>query len=84
MGRRRRLKHIPVGGGCSNISFGLPRRRLINFALLAQAIYHGMDVGIIDPCIPGIIPAILAAEAVAGNDEFCMNYVTAEREGRLG
>ena len=33
---------------------------------------------------PGSIPAILAAEAVAGNDEFCMNYVTAQREGRLG
>jgi len=83
MGRRRRLKPIPVGG-CSKVRFALPRRRLINFALLAQAIYHGMDVGIIDPCVPGIIPAIPAAEAVAGSDEFCMNYVTAEREGRLG
>ncbi len=70
---------VHIGGGCSNISFGLPKRRLINFALLSQAVYHGMDTGIIDPCIPGIMETILAAEAVAGKDEFCMNYVTAMR-----
>ena len=70
---------VHVGGGCSNISFGLPKRKLINFALLCQAIYHGMDVGIIDPTIPGIVETILAAEAIAGADEFCMNYVSAMR-----
>ena len=68
-----------IGGGCSNISFGLPNRKLVNFAMLSQAIYHGMDAGLIDPCIPGITETILAAEAVAGEDEFCMNYVMAMR-----
>jgi len=81
---RRRWPEVHVGGGVSNISFGLPKRRLINFAALTQAIFHGMDYGIIDPTTPGIIATILAAEAVAGRDEYCMNYVTAEREGRLG
>ncbi|MHC4561360.1 MAG: dihydropteroate synthase [Planctomycetota bacterium] len=75
---------VHIGGGCSNISFGLPKRKLVNFALLTQAIYHGMDTGIIDPCIDGIVANILAAEAVAGRDDFCMNYVMAEREGKLG
>ena len=75
---------VHIGGGCSNISFGLPKRKLVNFALLSQAIYHGMDTGLIDPCIPGIVATILAAEAVAGKDEFCMNYVMAKREGKLG
>ncbi len=75
---------VHIGGGCSNISYGLPKRKIVNFALLSQAIYHGMDAGIIDPCIPGIVAMILAAEAVAGQDDFCMNYVTAEREGKLG
>jgi 5-methyltetrahydrofolate--homocysteine methyltransferase len=64
---------VHIGGGCSNISFGL-----------AQAIYQGMDVGLIDPCIPGIMAAIFAAEAVAGKDEYCMNYINAERDGVLG
>ena len=70
---------VHIGGGCSNISFGLPKRKLVNFALLSQAIYHGMDAGLIDPCIPGIMETILAAEAVAGRDDFCMNYVMAMR-----
>jgi len=74
---------VHVGGGCSNISYGLPKRKLVNFALLSQAIFHGMDVGIIDPCTTGIIAAILAAEVVAGRDDFCMTYVTAEHEGKL-
>ncbi len=75
---------VHIGGGCSNISFGLPKRKLVNFAGLAQAIYHGMDAGLIDPCIPGIMAAIYAAEAVAGKDEYCMNYINAERDGVLG
>ena len=75
---------VHIGGGCSNISFGLPKRKLVNFALLAQAIYHGMDAGLIDPCTPGIIAAIAAAEAVAGKDDYCMNYINAERDGKLG
>ena len=75
---------IHIGGGCSNISFGLPKRKMVNFALLSQAIYHGMDAGLIDPCVPGIMATIYAAEAVAGKDEFCMNYVMADREGKFG
>ena len=73
---------VHIGGGCSNVSFGLPKRKLINFALLSQAIYCGMDVGLIDPCVPGIRETILAAEAVAGKDflDFCMSYVTAMRQ----
>ncbi len=83
-GIHARWPEVHIGGGCSNISFGLPRRKLVNFALLSQAIFHGMDAGLIDPCVPGIMATIYAAEAVAGKDEFCMNYVTAEREGKLG
>ena len=79
----REWPEVHIGGGCSNISFGLPKRKYVNFALLSQAIFHGMDTGIIDPCIGGIMACVHAAEAVAGVDEFCMNYVTAEREGRL-
>ena len=74
---------VHIGGGCSNASFGLPKRRFINVALLAVAIYHGMDTALTDPCVPGTMATIYAAEAVAGRDEFCMNYVTAERKGKL-
>ena len=76
---RARWPAVHIGGGCSNISFGLPKRRYVNFALLCQAVYHGMDTGLIDPCVPDIMGLIWAAEAVAGRDEFCMNYVTKMR-----
>ena len=74
---RKQWPEVHIGGGCSNISFGLPKRKYINFAMLAQSIYHGMDVGLIDPCVPDIMAIIRAAEAVAGQDEYCMNYVMA-------
>jgi len=80
---RKAWPGVHIGGGCSNASFGLPKRKYVNFALLAQAIYHGMDAGLIDPCVPGIMATIYAAEATAGRDELCMNYVMAERGGRL-
>jgi 5-methyltetrahydrofolate--homocysteine methyltransferase len=81
---RKEWPEVHIGGGCSNVSFGLPKRRYINLALLAQGIYHGMDAGLIDPCQDDVMAIILAAEAMAGRDDFCMNYILAEREGRLG
>ena len=78
-GIRKEWPAVHIGGGCSNVSYGLPKRKYVNAALLCQAIYHGMDAGIIDPTVPEIMAVIYAAEAVAGRDDFCMNYVTALR-----
>ncbi len=69
--------------GLSNVSYGLPRRRLLNQVFVAMAIARGMDSAIIDPLDPRMMANILAAEALAGRDQFCMNYITAEREGRF-
>ena len=30
-----------------------------------------------------MMATIVAAEALAGKDQFCMGYITAEREGKL-
>jgi len=75
---------VHIGGGLSNVSYGLPKRRYVNVAALSMAIYAGMDAALVDPCTPGLMGTILAAEAVAGRDEFCMTYVTAGHEGKLG
>ncbi|HUU43698.1 MAG TPA: methyltetrahydrofolate cobalamin methyltransferase, partial [Planctomycetota bacterium] len=69
--------------GLSNISFGLPRRNLLNRTFLALMIAAGLDGVIIDPTEPGMMTTVLAAEALVERDSFCMNYITAEREGRL-
>ena len=76
---RRRWPDVHIGGGLSNISFGLPKRRAVNRAAMCQCIWAGMDTAIVDPTQEGMLAAIYAAEAVAGRDEFCMNYVTKMR-----
>jgi 5-methyltetrahydrofolate--homocysteine methyltransferase len=69
--------------GLSNVSYGLPKRKLVNTVFAAMAIARGMDSAIIDPLDPRMMAAIAAAEALAGKDQFCMAYITADREGKL-
>ncbi len=84
--RRIKAEFAPVRtvGGVSNVSFGLPKRNLLNRVFLALAVEAGLDAGIVDPLEPGIVATLYAADAVLNRDEFCMNYIAAEREGRLG
>ena len=69
--------------GVSNVSFGLPKRRLVNEVFLAMAIAHGLDAAILDPLDRGMMAHVLAAEMLAGKDQFCMNFIAGEREGTL-
>jgi 5-methyltetrahydrofolate corrinoid/iron sulfur protein methyltransferase len=83
---RRLTKTVPgvhTICGVSNISFGLPFRRLLNRTFIPMAIAHGLDTAIIDPLDAGVMNAVFAARALAGHDEFCMAYLTAFREGKL-
>jgi 5-methyltetrahydrofolate--homocysteine methyltransferase len=85
---------IHITGGMSNVSFGLPNRKLVNEVFLRLAIDHGADSGIIDPLhldIEKIIgldmeskPVKFTLDMLMGNDDFCMNYITAFRSGELG
>lgn len=86
------LKAIPLikslGGvrtvcGLSNISFGLPRRTVINAAFLSMAVSHGLDAAILDPLDPAIISTLRASRALLGADEYCGAYIKAFREGKL-
>lgn len=84
--RRIKAEHpeIHVTGGFSNISFNLPARRMVNQAFAVLAVAAGMDSGIVDPTNQDLIGMIFAAEALAGQDEYCMEYIGAYREGRFG
>jgi 5-methyltetrahydrofolate--homocysteine methyltransferase len=68
--------------GLSNISFGLPRRALVNSTYMACLIMAGLDSAIIDPLAPGMMDAVRAGEALAGRDEYCMAYIQAMREAQ--
>ncbi|HHV62449.1 MAG TPA: methyltetrahydrofolate cobalamin methyltransferase [Firmicutes bacterium] len=69
--------------GLSNVSFGLPLRKLLNRAFLCILMGAGLDSAILDPLDREIMAAIYAAEALLGKDEFCMNYIAANRDGKL-
>jgi 5-methyltetrahydrofolate--homocysteine methyltransferase len=79
----RRFPGVHVGGGVSNVSYGLPGRKHVNLAMLAAAVHHGMDAAIVDPCTPGTVPLMLAAEVLGGADEWCARYIAAHRRGLL-
>jgi 5-methyltetrahydrofolate--homocysteine methyltransferase len=69
--------------GLSNVSYGLPKRKLVNQIFIAMAIAKGMDAAIADPLDQRLMANILTAEVLAGRDEFCMGYITADRAGKL-
>ncbi len=75
---------IHVTGAVSNISFNLPARRLVNQAFTVLAMNAGMDSAILDPLNQDLMGLIFATEALMGEDEYCMEYISAYREGVFG
>lgn len=69
--------------GLSNISYGLPERKLINQTFAVMAIAKKLDSAIINPLDKRMMANIIAAETLAGKDEYCSNYLTAYRDERL-
>lgn len=63
--------------GVSNISFGLPRREIINGTFFALALNNGLDACIINPCADSMMNVYRAYRALAGIDENCADYVSA-------
>ncbi len=69
--------------GLSNISFGMPFRKAINMQFLAMAMAAGMDSAIMDPTSADMQATMHATAALLGQDEYCMEYLQAFRDGRF-
>ncbi|MEN6372259.1 MAG: dihydropteroate synthase [Armatimonadota bacterium] len=69
--------------GISNVSHGMPARKLLNQAMTVLAMDRGLDAGIIDPMDRYLMGLIAASEALLGRDDFSMNYITLSRAGRF-
>ncbi len=78
-----RFKGIHTCCGASNISYGLPYRKIVNRVFMVMAIQSGLDGAIMDPRDNKMMSNILAAEALLGQDQFCENYLNAYRDGIL-
>jgi 5-methyltetrahydrofolate--homocysteine methyltransferase len=84
---------IHITGGISNISFGLPARRIISDVFLDLCVQAGHDSGIVDPVAADIPSALvpdrdarpyrLAADMLTGVDAFGMEFIDAYRAGSL-
>ncbi|NLT39763.1 MAG: methyltetrahydrofolate cobalamin methyltransferase [Clostridiales bacterium] len=75
---------LHITSGLSNISFGLPARKLINIAFMTLAMNAGMDSAIVDPTNRDMLGNIYATEALLQIDEFCLEYINAFRDGLIG
>lgn len=69
--------------GLTNVSYGLPDRRLVNRTFLVSAITCGLDSAILDPTDKQMYKALKAALTVTGKDDYCLGYIAAFREGRF-
>ncbi|UCB43149.1 MAG: dihydropteroate synthase [Dehalococcoidales bacterium] len=69
--------------GLSNISYGLPNRKLINRAFLLMAAYAGLDAAILDPLDARTMSLIKAADILVEKDPQCRRYIRAYRNGTL-
>ncbi len=84
---------IHIAGGFSNVSFGLPCRRLINDVFTILAVEAGANSGIIDPATSSpqhvfsidreTEPYRLAEDMLLGRDPLCKSFLRAYRKGVL-
>jgi len=73
--RRINEMGIKTALGVSNISFGLPRRDLINREFFTMALHNGLKLSIINPAEQGMIEAINVYRLLFGYDEGGNNYL---------
>lgn len=77
------LEGVHTTGGLSNISYGLPQRRIVNRCFLAMMVAHGFDSAIMDPLDKDIMALVTTSDMIAGNDDYCMRFIKATRSGAV-
>ncbi len=68
--------------GISNVSFGLPRRELINATFLGMALESGLGAAIINPLCPEIMDMYHSFLALSGLDGDFLGYISHVNEAR--
>ncbi|MBN1942685.1 MAG: dihydropteroate synthase [Phycisphaerae bacterium] len=91
---KKEFGEVKITGGYSNISFGMPNRKLLNEVFIYLVVEAGAESGIINPVATPIKavaaldansePFQLAKAVLEGTDMYGMEYISAFREGRLG
>jgi 5-methyltetrahydrofolate--homocysteine methyltransferase len=79
---RRLREELKVNTTCgaSNISFGMPNRRVLTGHFLAMAASHGMTSAIMNPLHDEDMHAIMAANVLNGTDRNCKGWTNKFRD----
>ena len=90
---KERYEGVNITGGLSNISFGMPNRKLLNMVFVWLFVQAGGNGGIIDPVQmpaadigamdPDSEAFVLARAVLEGTDMFGGEYIAAFRDGKL-
>lgn len=72
---KKSLYGVKTIAGLSNVSFGLPKRKLINRTFLTLALSCGLDAAILDPLDKDLKESLFAAQALLGKDPGLKEYL---------
>ncbi|MFO8101324.1 MAG: dihydropteroate synthase [Dehalococcoidia bacterium] len=78
-----RLPSVRTFCGASNVSYGMPLRKLLNRTFVSMQAALGMDAFLINVRDKELMATLLTAKALIGQDEWAMDYIKAYRAGRL-
>jgi 5-methyltetrahydrofolate--homocysteine methyltransferase len=69
--------------GLSNISYGLPNRKLVNRAFLLMAAAAGLDAAIMDPLDMKMMTMVRVVKLLSGKESSARGYMRAHRAGKI-
>ena len=80
---REHLPEVHTFCGASNVSHGMPLRKLLNHTFVSMLVACGMDSFLVNVRDQGLMATFLASAALVGQDEWSMEYIRAFRAGKL-
>ncbi len=72
---RKAYPKLHLLAGLSNVSYGLPRRELLNRSYASCLISSGVDCLLLNPLDAELMQELSAAQLLCGQDELCASYI---------
>lgn len=80
---KKEIPGIHTVCGLSNISFGLPARRIINRTFLALMMHQGLDGALLDPLDQELMAVLKTTQMLMGRDDYCMAFMDSCSAGNI-
>lgn len=79
---RAKYPEFQLSCGLNNVSYGLPEKNLLNMVMMSMIASFRQDAAIIE-MDPQLCAHLKAVRVMAGEDEYCLDYIAAYRAGLL-